>query len=747
MSIVYETENKKVSSSRIHQLIYDICTARYESYYDKLFTGLVEFYQKICDNIRKKLLQQDSEILAIYYKEFELYSLASKSLNYYFSYFNDILESKEEEYYHRYSMMEESLIHHPKYTKQNVLSLSYSVWKNNIIKEIKKNDEDILKRQLRFYINKDRNGGMMDVKVIRGVIHSFVELNLYYKEKNETELTLYQNEFEIDFLNELNNYYASEAQVLISQLTIPKYLAKVESRIKQEIRRNELLLHSTTLNKSLDSIQTQLLKNNKELIYQSFETMIENENYDDCNRMYNLMSSFKDGILPLQVKFEDYVTNKGTMALKVFESIGSKDPREYVDLLLEVHHKFSSFCYEVLNHEPLFITALDKAFRKVINSEQVPNGAELLARYSDILLKKNSKEKINLSASQASFMARFKEQLGDSDIEIQLNDLIILFKYINDKDLFQKFYSRLLAKRLINNYSLSEDAEANMISKLKKACGLDYTNKLQKMLSDHNLNMDTNSMFKDYLLNFNINLKENYHFLVLTAGAWPLPIHFDPNFNIPLNLRNGLDVFTKFYLTRHNGRKLSWNYSLFKGDIKLAYLNRPYELTTNLYTISILLLFNYKLELSHNEIMQHLNFKELDVILKSLLDFKLLQIKDTSSESLNLDKIYTLNMKFSSKRSKIKLLSNTIQDVKKEQKEVNKELEGDRILYLQSMIVRIMKSRKTLNHTQLINEVINLAKNRFTPSVQDIKKNIDVLIDKQYLERANNENNVYLYVA
>jgi len=44
---------------------------------------------------------------------------------------------------------------------------------------------------------------------------------------------------------------------------------------------------------------------------------------------------------------------------------------------------------------------------------------------------------------------------------------ILLFKYVDDKDVFQKFYSRMLAKRLIYDNSVSDDAESNMISRLK----------------------------------------------------------------------------------------------------------------------------------------------------------------------------------------------------------------------------------------------------------------------------------------
>ena len=44
---------------------------------------------------------------------------------------------------------------------------------------------------------------------------------------------------------------------------------------------------------------------------------------------------------------------------------------------------------------------------------------------------------------------------------------MIVFKYIEDKDVFQKFYRKILAKRLVQHMSASDDAEASMISKLK----------------------------------------------------------------------------------------------------------------------------------------------------------------------------------------------------------------------------------------------------------------------------------------
>ena len=51
---------------------------------------------------------------------------------------------------------------------------------------------------------------------------------------------------------------------------------------------------------------------------------------------------------------------------------------------------------------------------------------------------------------------------------------IVVFKYIEDKDVFQKFYSKMFGKRLVQHMSASDDAEASMISKLKVSISTPY---------------------------------------------------------------------------------------------------------------------------------------------------------------------------------------------------------------------------------------------------------------------------------
>ena len=60
---------------------------------------------------------------------------------------------------------------------------------------------------------------------------------------------------------------------------------------------------------------------------------------------------------------------------------------------------------------------------------------------------------------------------------------MVIFKFIDDKDVFQKFYQKKLAQRLINQLSASDDSESSMITKLKELSGFDYTSKLTKMFT------------------------------------------------------------------------------------------------------------------------------------------------------------------------------------------------------------------------------------------------------------------------
>jgi cullin 3 len=71
----------------------------------------------------------------------------------------------------------------------------------------------------------------------------------------------------------------------------------------------------------------------------------------------------------------------------------------------------------------------------------------------------------------------------------------------------------------------------------------------------------------------------------------------------------------------------------------------------------------------------------------------------------------------------------------------------DRKPQIESAIVRVMKARKRLDYNTLIVEVSSAVKNRFSPTPSDIKKHLESLIEREFIERDENDRKIYLYVA
>ncbi len=74
-------------------------------------------------------------------------------------------------------------------------------------------------------------------------------------------------------------------------------------------------------------------------------------------------------------------------------------------------------------------------------------------------------------------------------------------------------------------------------------------------------------------------------------------------------------------------------------------------------------------------------------------------------------------------------------------------VEDDRRHAIEAAVVRIMKIRKELDHGNLVAEVTRQLSARFQPTPQSIKKRIESLIEREYLERSEDDRRMYRYLA
>lgn len=157
---------------------------------------------------------------------------------------------------------------------------------------------------------------------------------------------------------------------------------------------------------------------------------------------------------------------------------------------------------------------------------------------------------------------------------------MVVFKYIDDKDVFSKFYTKMFSKRLISELSASDEAEANFITKLKSMCGYEYTARLSKMVNDTQVSKDLTADFKEKKADMLGQKSVEFNVLVLSSGSWPTfpttPI------TLPQQLSKTIEIFGQFYNEKFNGRRLTWVYSQSRGEITSTAFPKKYVFTVSL---------------------------------------------------------------------------------------------------------------------------------------------------------------------
>lgn len=118
--------------------------------------------------------------------------------------------------------------------------------------------------------------------------------------------------------------------------------------------------------------------------------------------------------------------------------------------------------------------------------------------------------------------------------------------------------------------------------------------------------------------------------------------------------------------------------------------------------------------------------------------------KTGDKRSLESSDIVTVNASWKPKLKHVKLgLMGASKARDKEAEDVSKKVLEERKINIDATIVRVMKSRKELDHKTLVNEVCLILAARFAPKPAIIKKQIESLIAREYLERTGEGSSSY----
>jgi len=244
---------------------------------------------------------------------------------------------------------------------------------------------------------------------------------------------------------------------------------------------------------------------------------------------------------------------------------------------------------------------------------------------------------------------------------------------------------------------------------------------------------------------------------VLTSGYWPSDTQHE-KLELPKALQMHQERFEAYYSNKYQGRRVEWkhNLSTCSVDFQLPNMKSKKILEISELQALVLLCFNDDDPKTIGQLSEKTGIpdSELKGILQSLALGKVDKSKGTtrvltkSSKGKDISDScsFSLNKSFQHKNTKIKIpnISSKREEDAKEEAKALESVGRDRMHQIDAACIRIMKSRKTMKHQDLMAEIMSQIK--FKAESSDIKKRIESLIEREYMERGE-ERSSYNYLA
>ena len=597
---------------------------------------------------------------------------------------------------------------------------------------------DILNSVILDQVQMEREGDVIDKNLIRSCVYMLE--GLYETDEDNESEKLYLTVFEPTFLRASTQFYQTECQTLLRESDASSWLRQTQKRLIEEADRCRTTISQLTEAKIARVVETELIASHLQefiaLEGSGIRAMIDNDRYEDLTLLYQnvsridskkeaLRSALQSRVVELGSEINKSILNTNFSAPAAGKANADEEGVEkskvstmnaaaqqtaaaikWVDAVLHLKDKFDNMWTKCFNEDLILQTALTKSFSDFINV--FSRCSEYVSLFIDDNLKRGIKGKT------------------EAEVDVVLDKATTLLRYIQDKDMFERYYKKHLARRLLQAKSESADVEKQMISRMKMEVGNYFTAKLEGMFKDMTMSEELTSGYRTHIQNLGdmdrkqIELSVN----VLTSNFWPMEAMGGGAASFgedgtrlqcqwPPEIKYLQDSFTKFYLKERNGRQLSWLGFAGTADIRCTFpkvtgkdggplgKERRYELTVSTYGMIVLLLFN---DLAPGE---YLTFEEIQqqtlipppdltrlLTILSVIPKARVLTKEPNTKQVKPGDRFTFNESFTSKSVKIK--APTITGVNKvegdeERKDTESRNDEMRAGVIEACIVRIMK--------------------------------------------------------
>ena len=253
-----------------------------------------------------------------------------------------------------------------------------------------------------------------------------------------------------------------------------------------------------------------------------------------------------------------------------------------------------------------------------------PKPGEMIAKHVDRILRGGLRairsSGLNEDEEAPNGAHDLEASSDDEEVEIgkQLDQVLELFRFVHGKAVFEAFYKRDLARRLLLGRSASSDAERSMLTRLKSGeymipscalltltnqhieCGAGFTHNLEQMFKDIEMAREEITSYKSMLVERHEQSPFDLTANVLSSSAWPS--YPDVRVNVPEMVLRSIANFEQHYRMKHSGRKLEWKHALAHCQLKSAFAKGAKEVVVSSFQAIVLLAFNDVDTLSYEEL-------------------------------------------------------------------------------------------------------------------------------------------------